>query len=156
RRETPRGTESTPGSRLVLASAPPGMPSTSSGTATELMPSTSSPFDALSPRRALSAIWLAGCLLLGSKLLATALGLRLRCSACRPVTDGAVLGLQDDCRCRLRLRRSPALLVTPDCLSPCIVGTWSPRIVLPESLVTQSSPARLRHVLAHELAHLVR
>ena len=54
------------------------------------------------------------------------------------------------------LKRTPALLVTPECLSPCIVGTWNPRIVLPESVVTQSSTARLRHVLAHELAHLVR
>ena len=119
-------------------------------------PSVSGPFDALSLARALSSIWLAGCLLLGLKLLATALVLRRRLSACRPVTDAAVLDLLDACRRRLGLRRTPALLVTPECLSPCIVGTWSPRIVLPESLVTQSSPARLRHVLAHELAHLVR
>src|SRR5262249_54969104 len=64
--------------------------------------------------------------------------------------------LLDDCRSRLGIRRTPALLVTPECLSPCVVGTWGPRIILPESLVTQSPPARLRHVLAHELAHLRR
>src|SRR3954452_19533254 len=46
--------------------------------------------------------------------------------------------------------------MTPAVLSPCAAGTRSPRSVLPESLVTQSSPTRLRHVLAHELAHLVR
>ena len=44
----------------------------------------------------------------------------------------------------------------PNACSPCVVGTWNPRIVLPESVVTESSTARLRHVLAHELAHLVR
>ena len=113
-------------------------------------------FDALSFTRVLSSIWLAGCLLLGLKLLATALVLRRRLSACRPVTDAALLELLETSRRRLGLRRTPALLVTPECLSPCIVGTWNPRIVLPESVVTQSSPARLRHVLAHELAHLVR
>ena len=41
-------------------------------------------------------------------------------------------------------------------MSPCIVGTWNPRIVLPESIVTESSTGRVCHVLAHELAHLVR
>ena len=90
------------------------------------------------------------------KLLATALVLLRRLSACRPVTYAAVLDLLDACRRRLGRRRTPALLVTPECLSPCIVRTWSPKIVLPESLVTESSLARLRHVLAHELAHLVR
>ena len=113
-------------------------------------------FDAVFITRILSSIWLAGCLLLGLKLLATALVLRRRLSACRPVTDAALLELLETSRRRIGLKRTPALLVTPECLSPCIVGTWNPRIVLPESVVTQSSTARLRHVLAHELAHLVR
>src|SRR6185369_688145 len=67
-----------------------------------------------------------------------------------------LLELLETSRRRIGLKRTPALLVTPECVSPCIVGTWHPRIVLPESVVTQSSTARLRHVLAHELAHLVR
>ena len=113
-------------------------------------------FDAVFLTRILSSIWLAGCLLLGLKLLATALVLRRRLSACRPVTDAALLELLETSRRRIGLKRTPALLVTPECLSPCIVGTWNPRIVLPESVVTESSTARLRHVLAHELAHLVR
>ena len=54
------------------------------------------------------------------------------------------------------LKRTPVLLVTPESQSPCIVGTWNPRIVLPESVVTESSTGRVCHVLAHELAHLVR
>jgi beta-lactamase regulating signal transducer with metallopeptidase domain/5-hydroxyisourate hydrolase-like protein (transthyretin family) len=113
-------------------------------------------FDTVFLTRLLSAFWLAGFLLFGLKLLAAALVLRRRLSACRPVTDAAVLELlESSCR-RIGLPRTPALLVTPECLSPCIVGTWSPRIVLPEAVVTESSTARLHHVLAHELAHLVR
>ncbi|HKI17152.1 MAG TPA: M56 family metallopeptidase, partial [Isosphaeraceae bacterium] len=59
-------------------------------------------------------------------------------------------------RRRVGLKRTPVLLVTPESQSPCIVGTWNPRIVLPESVVTESSTGRVCHVLAHEVAHLVR
>jgi hypothetical protein len=48
------------------------------------------------------------------------------------------------------------LLVTPEGNSPCVVGTWNPAIVLPESVMTDASAEQLRHVLAHELAHLAR
>jgi beta-lactamase regulating signal transducer with metallopeptidase domain/5-hydroxyisourate hydrolase-like protein (transthyretin family) len=138
------------------ASAPVEAPSHSFGTATALSPPGMGRFDAVFIARLLSSLWLAGCLLLGLKLLATALVLRRRLSACRPVTDAAVLELLELSRRRTGLKRTPALLVTPECLSPCIVGTWNPKIVLPESVVTQSSTRRLCHVLAHELAHLVR
>jgi beta-lactamase regulating signal transducer with metallopeptidase domain/5-hydroxyisourate hydrolase-like protein (transthyretin family) len=121
-----------------------------------LAPSIPGLLDPVLITRVLSSVWLAGCLLLGLKLLATALVLRRRLSACRPVTDAAVLELLESSRRRIGLKRTPALLVTPECPSPCIVGTWNPRIVLPEWVVTESSTARLRHVLAHELAHRVR
>src|SRR5262249_24669227 len=106
--------------------------------------------------RVLSAFWLAGTLCLVLKLLATALVLRRRLAACRPVTDASLLSLLETTRRQVGLERTPALLVTPESLSPCTVGTWNPRIVLPESVVTQASSTRLRHVLAHELAHLAR
>ena len=106
--------------------------------------------------RILTTVWLAGCLLFGLKLLATAFVLHRRLSACRPVTDEAVLSLLEIASLRIGLEQTPQLLVTPESISPCIVGTWNPRIVLPESMATQSSAPALRHVLAHELAHLVR
>ena len=106
--------------------------------------------------RILSLFWLAGCLTLALKLLVSVMVLRRRLSACRPVTDAGILDLLESARRRIGLRSSPLLLVTPECLSPCIVGTWRPAIVLPESIVTESKTAQLRHVLAHELAHLVR
>ena len=130
--------------------------SASLGSAREQTRSLNGLFDATFMTRTLSAIWLTGCLLLGLKLLVTAFILRRRLSACRRVTDAALLQLlETSCR-RIGLARIPALLVTPESISPCVVGTWSPRIVLPESVVTDSSTERLRHVLTHELAHLVR
>ena len=72
------------------------------------------------------------------------------------MTDAALLDFLETSRRRVGVKRTPVLLVTPESQSPCIVGTWNPRIVLPESLVTESSTGRVCHVLAHELAHLVR
>jgi len=113
-------------------------------------------FDAALLVRALSAIWLIGCLALGLRLAAAAFVLRRRLAACCPVTDPALLRMLETAGQRLGVRRIPALVVTPESLSPCLVGTLRPTIVLPESVITESSKTRLRHVLAHELAHLVR
>ena len=137
-------------------SGPAELPSISSGTSMGLTTTIKGRFDVVFITRILSTVWLAGCLLLLLKLLATAFLLRRRLTACRAVTDAALLELLETSRRRVGLRRTPGLLVTPECISPCILGTWNPRIVLPESVVTECSTARLRHVLAHELAHLVR
>lgn len=156
--ESPRVAEASPVSARTHVAAPVSGPSMPSRAATGMMPSVRGLFDAVVMTRILSSVWLAGCLFLALKLLATAILLHRRLSACRPVTDAAILNLLEVSRRRIGLRRTPALLVTPESVSPCIVGTWNPRIVLPESVVTDSSsgPGRLRHVLAHELAHVVR
>jgi beta-lactamase regulating signal transducer with metallopeptidase domain len=154
--DSPSVVDSAPKSSTPRVSASSESPSISSATATRLTPSITGLFSAGSMTRVLSSLWLAGCLLLGLKLLATAILLRRRLSACRPVTDAGLLELLETSRRRVGLKRTPGLLVTPEFLSPCIVGTSNPRIVLPESVVTESSTSRLRHVLAHELAHLVR
>lgn len=106
--------------------------------------------------RTLTCLWLAGCLCLTLKLLATAILLRRRLSSCRPLKDERILDLLESSCLRLDIGRTPRLLVTPECLSPCVVGTWKPQIVLPEWLVTEAPAGRLRHVLTHELAHLAR
>jgi beta-lactamase regulating signal transducer with metallopeptidase domain len=154
--ESPRVADFAPDSSTAQVIAPADLPSISSGTAMAFTPPRNGLLDATIITRILSSVWLSGCLLLGLKLLATALVLRRRLSVCRPVTDAAILKLLDASRCRLGLNRAPALLVTPLCQGPCIVGTWNPRIVLPESVLTDSSNTRLGHVLAHELAHVVR
>ena len=128
----------------------------SAGSATSWQATMTSLLDANLVMRVLPVIWLLGVLALALKLLATVFVLRRRLSACRLVTDVSILEILETARRRMGLRRTPQLLVTPECLSPCVVGTWSPRIVLPEAMVTHSTTERLRHVLAHELAHLVR
>jgi beta-lactamase regulating signal transducer with metallopeptidase domain len=154
--ESRRVVDSTSRFSRAQMSAPPETPSISSGTAMELTSSATGLFDAVLIVRILSSIWLAGCLFFGLKILAAVLILRRRLSVCRPVTDGALLDFVETSRRRIGLKRAPALLVTPESQSPCIVGTWNPRIVLPESVVTESSTWRVCHVLAHEVAHLAR
>lgn len=154
--ESPPVSESAPEPSIAAESAPSHEQSLSTAAAVERTPTIASLPDATLLMRSLTACWLAGCLFLALKLLASMFILRRRLLACRPVTDEALLELLESACRRMGLKRTPALLVTPECVSPCIVGTLRPRIVLPESVVTQSSSARLRHVLAHELAHLVR
>ncbi|HUE12618.1 MAG TPA: M56 family metallopeptidase, partial [Planctomycetaceae bacterium] len=64
--------------------------------------------------RILSSLWLVGCLMFGLRLLATALVLRRHLSVCRPVTDVAVLQLLEAIRSQIGLKRTPALVVTPE------------------------------------------
>ncbi len=106
--------------------------------------------------RALAVVWLAGCLWLTLKLVVATVLLRQRLTACRAVADTTILEQLDTIRQRMGLRRTPAVLVTPESISPCIAGTWCPRIIVPESVVAEPSAERLSHIFAHELAHLVR
>lgn len=110
----------------------------------------------ISMERVLVLCWLAGCVACVVRLIVAGIGLRRRLRVCRVVTDGRVLEvLAAACR-ELGFRYTPALLVTPEPVSPCLVGTWRPRIVVPESLMTDGASLPLRQVLAHELAHIVR
>jgi len=140
----------------TAAGAPAISSSSSTKVSPEPQPSMERPSRASTIVRILSMAWLAGCLLFALQLLGAALVLRRRLSACRPVTDASVLEvLEGVCR-QLELRKRPDLLVTPESISPCIAGVWKPRVIVPESIVADDSRDRIRHVLAHELAHLVR
>ncbi|HEY2250336.1 MAG TPA: M56 family metallopeptidase, partial [Planctomycetaceae bacterium] len=145
-----------PKSIPAQTSTPADSPSLVRATEVKSAPLAGNPSSGPVAVRILSACWLAGCLWFGMKLLATAIVLRRRLAACRPVTEPTILQLLECARAQIGLKRTPALFVTPDAISPCIVGTWHPRIILPESIVTEASGAALSHVLAHELAHLVR
>lgn len=106
--------------------------------------------------RILVCVWFSGCVAFALRLAALAISLRRRLAAARLVSDAAVLELFETVRQKFGVRRLPPVLVSPEPISPCLVGTMRPKIVLPEAMLTASSEIQLRHVLAHELAHLVR
>ena len=106
--------------------------------------------------RILTCVWLVGCLVSLLRLSMMSLTLYRRLSACRPVTDPDVLQNLEILCWDMGIRKVPRLLVTPESISPCLAGFWSPRIVVPETILTEQASSRLQHVLVHELAHLVR
>jgi beta-lactamase regulating signal transducer with metallopeptidase domain len=154
--QLPRNVEPVPRFRAPSTGAPAVDLPVPAETGRDTVPAMGSSSRVPTIARILSSVWLAGSLFFGLHLLGAALVLRRRFSACRPVTDAAVLSeLHSACQ-QIGLKRRPGLLVTPQLISPFIVGTVRPRIILPESIVTESSSATLRHVLAHELAHVAR
>jgi beta-lactamase regulating signal transducer with metallopeptidase domain len=56
----------------------------------------------------------------------------------------------------LGVRQRPALAVSQRTPLPMLFGLWRPVIVLPSELATSAPTGRLRDVLVHECAHLVR
>lgn len=57
---------------------------------------------------------------------------------------------------RLRLRRTPRLVVTNEPVGPAVVGVLRPTVVLPAALVDRCGAAGLAPILAHELIHIRR
>lgn len=57
---------------------------------------------------------------------------------------------------RIRLRRLPSVVVTPDCSSPFVCGVLRPRLVLPRGLKESIGERVLSLVLLHELGHIRR
>jgi beta-lactamase regulating signal transducer with metallopeptidase domain len=55
-----------------------------------------------------------------------------------------------------RSRRSVELCASADIDSPCVIGFWSPRLLVPEWLLAKLSPEDMRQIVLHELAHLRR
>jgi beta-lactamase regulating signal transducer with metallopeptidase domain len=138
--------------RMEPAVAAPSLLESASETAGPL----SFPRRPFSVRRVLVLTWLVGFALLSVRLLVAALLVRRRLLACRAVADRAALEMLESLRRKMGAPRSARLLVTPEMVSPYVAGAWCPRIVVPESLLTDGSHDQLRQVLAHELAHVRR
>jgi beta-lactamase regulating signal transducer with metallopeptidase domain len=55
-----------------------------------------------------------------------------------------------------RSRRSVELCASADIDSPCVIGFWSPRLLVPEWLLAKLSPEDMRQIVLHELEHIRR
>ncbi len=104
--------------------------------------------------------WLFAGWLGGLMVLAAAVGRRawrvssvVRGATAAPSPLGAAL---EGCRQTLRLRRPVALRVSSHAGTAVVCGLWRPVILLPAGLAERLTPAALRGVLMHELAHVVR
>lgn len=64
--------------------------------------------------------------------------------------------LANECQRQLGVRKSVDVKITDGQTSPAVCGVLRPVILIPELLVNKMSPAQLRAVLLHEMAHVKR
>ena len=102
------------------------------------------------------AIWLAGVLVLAGQVVVSSLRLRRRCAQLPPSARAWADDVLRECCGRLQLQNPPALLESFEVGSPALHGLFRPRLLLPVGFTARFSPAELRFVFLHELAHLKR
>jgi beta-lactamase regulating signal transducer with metallopeptidase domain len=109
-----------------------------------------------STERMLFTFWVfgVGCFLI--RLALQWLGARRLCAAAEPVADARLVQECGALGEAMGLKRLPRLLEAAACPGPLLVGIVHPAIVLPANWSERISPAKLRLVLAHELAHMKR
>jgi bla regulator protein BlaR1 len=103
----------------------------------------------------LSAIWAAGAIVLGLRLVfGTQIFMRRarRLSCAAPPTLRRLL----EEAVEMSGTRRPLLMETAAVITPTLAGISSPRILLPQGIAERLSESELRHVLLHELAHVKR
>jgi beta-lactamase regulating signal transducer with metallopeptidase domain len=101
-------------------------------------------------------LWAAGVVVLAGRLGYIVIRLRRALAEAGPLADGEALRVLEESRALLGVRRSLPVLETPAVSSPALCGLWRPRLLLPPGLVGKFTPAELRLVFLHELAHLQR
>ena len=74
----------------------------------------------------------------------------------RPLTEGKVLDLLEDCKAQMGVRTILGVVVTDKLKSPALFGVVRPRLLLPEGTLESLSTEELRYVFLHELGHLKR
>ncbi|MCC6233508.1 MAG: M56 family metallopeptidase [Verrucomicrobiales bacterium] len=106
--------------------------------------------------RLLAGVWALGVLaVLGITVVETARmhrWVRIRTTHVSPETSA----LWEECRQRMGVHGPIALRVGTWVRSPAVWGFWRPTFLLPADLESRVCPARLRHILLHEAAHLAR
>lgn len=74
----------------------------------------------------------------------------------RPLIDGPVLNLLEDCKQQMGVRVPVTLVETAEVGSPSLFGFVRPRLLLPVGLAQSFSLEELRCVFLHELGHIKR
>ena len=74
----------------------------------------------------------------------------------RPLVDGEVLSLLENCKSELRVYAPVSVVLTHKVQSPALLGFIRPRLLLPQHALEALTPMELRHVFLHELAHVKR
>ncbi len=74
----------------------------------------------------------------------------------RPLTDGRVLNLFEDCKEKMGVNTIVGIVPVKGLSSPALFGFVRPRLLVPVGMLNDLSSDDLRHVFMHELGHIKR
>jgi beta-lactamase regulating signal transducer with metallopeptidase domain len=103
-----------------------------------------------------STLWLAGVCLLAGCIVARRLRLWRTLRSGRPVTDGWILDLLEDCKRLIGTDADVRVRAIDGLASPALFGFVHPQLLLPHDTTAWKDRNELRHIFLHELAHLKR
>jgi beta-lactamase regulating signal transducer with metallopeptidase domain len=101
-------------------------------------------------------VWRVVATLFAMRLLASSLWNFWRLRSARPLTSWDAWWLFQETKQSFGLKSPVAVLESPNVSSPCLLGFFRPRIVIPEHMLKDLSMEEVRLVFLHELAHLRR
>ena len=104
----------------------------------------------------LAFIWLCGVVVMLIYVFASNFRLWQIVRVQRPVTDGRLLDMLEDCKGQMNMHAYLAVVETDKVSSPALFGFIRPRLLLPQGISGKLELEQLRHVFLHELAHLKR
>lgn len=104
----------------------------------------------------LLSLWIIGVLFTIAKMLIGVWKTNQQLKDCKPAKATFVQSLLQDASREIGLKRTPALLTTPNAISPMVCGPFQPRIIFPQDGIQRLVPEEIRAILLHELSHVKR
>lgn len=101
-------------------------------------------------------IWAGITLLLLLRMLVLTLHMLRHARHTRPLVDQKLLDVLENSKSELGVSVPLNLIVSDRVQSPALLGFLRPRLLLPASLLRALSPAEMRHIFLHEVAHIRR
>ena len=99
-------------------------------------------------------IWLVGAVGVAAHMVAANWRFSRKIAGSPVVRDSETLGMLDECKRRLAIRRRLRIVTTEHVESPALCGFIRPRLLLPAAMLRDLGKEQLRCVFLHELAHM--
>jgi beta-lactamase regulating signal transducer with metallopeptidase domain len=101
-------------------------------------------------------LWAGGALFMAVGLGSNHFRIHRKVAPCRPLINGPVMNLLEDCKQQMGVRTPITLVETEAVDGPCLFGVLRPRLLLPPGFTSGFSLDELRFVFLHELGHVKR
>ncbi len=102
------------------------------------------------------AVWLAGAIFFGLRILRGNWRVRRCLHGVQPLHDPETEALFAECRQVLKVKQRASIYSVPGIDAPSLYGCFRPRLLLPTDFRQRFTIPEMRHILLHETAHLKR